>query len=140
VNDGAVLRIAQPFEVIYCCTCRMPFAVPADIRAQWRADDDNWFYCPNGHKQHYDESETVKLRRERDKAAKDAAWYKERLLNERAANERTVRRLNAQRANVTKLKKRISAGVCPCCTRTFSNLSRHMATQHPDYTEQQEAT
>ena len=87
-----------------------------------------------------DESETVKLRRERDKAARDAAWYKERLMNERAANERTVRRLNAQRANVTKLKKRISAGVCPCCTRTFSNLSRHMATQHPDYTEQQEAT
>ena len=26
-----------------------------------------------------DESETVKLRRERDKAARDAAWYKERL-------------------------------------------------------------
>ena len=55
MNDGAVLRITQPFEVIYCCTCRMPFAVPADIRAQWRADGDNWFYCPNGHMQHYKE-------------------------------------------------------------------------------------
>lgn len=137
MNDGAALLITQRFEVIYCCDCRMPFAVPADIRSRWVNNGDLWFYCPNGHRQHYTESDIEKAKRERDAAQKNAEWYKQRLLDERAANERTVRRLNAQRANVTKLKKRIAAGVCPCCTRHFTNLERHMASQHPDYAQQE---
>jgi hypothetical protein len=34
---------------------------------------------------------------------------------------------------VTKLKKRTSAGTCPCCTRTFANMAEHMKKQHPDF-------
>lgn len=29
----------------------------------------------------------------------------------------------------------VGAGVCPCCNRTFKNLARHMAGQHPGFTE-----
>lgn len=36
---------------------------------------------------------------------------------------------------LAKTKKRISAGTCPCCQRTFQSLSRHMAHMHPDYTK-----
>jgi hypothetical protein len=39
--------------------------------------------------------------------------------------------------SVTKLKQRVANGVCPCCHRSFVNLHRHMAGQHPDYTKEQ---
>jgi hypothetical protein len=34
---------------------------------------------------------------------------------------------------MTRIKKRVAAGVCPCCNRSFKDLARHMAGQHPDY-------
>ncbi len=32
-------------------------------------------------------------------------------------------------------RERIVSGVCPCCNRTFQNLARHIAGQHPDFAE-----
>jgi hypothetical protein len=34
---------------------------------------------------------------------------------------------------VTKIKNRVGHGVCPCCTRSFQNLARHMASEHPTF-------
>ena len=45
----------------------------------------------------------------------------------------TERQLSATRGVVTRTKNRISKGVCPCCTRSFQNLKRHMASKHPEY-------
>lgn len=42
------------------------------------------------------------------------------------------------KGEVTKLKKRIANGVCPCCKRSFCNLAAHMKTQHPEYTKEEE--
>lgn len=39
------------------------------------------------------------------------------------------------RGVVTKTKKRIGRGICPCCNRTFSQLADHMQSQHPEYVE-----
>jgi hypothetical protein len=44
-------------------------------------------------------------------------------------DDQVIRELKAQVAS----KERVSAGVCPCCTRTFQNLAQHMANQHPDF-------
>ncbi|HEX9950777.1 MAG TPA: hypothetical protein VGB53_03340 [Rubricoccaceae bacterium] len=41
--------------------------------------------------------------------------------------ERQKRRAAAQKGAHTRTKKRIAAGVCPCCNRTFQDLARHMA-------------
>lgn len=30
-------------------------------------------------------------------------------------------------------KNRVAKGVCPCCNRSFTNLAKHMAGQHPDF-------
>jgi hypothetical protein len=43
------------------------------------------------------------------------------------------RSLTAHKGHTTRIKKRIAAGVCTCCNRTFKNLARHMANKHPDY-------
>lgn len=37
----------------------------------------------------------------------------------------------------TRTKNRIAKGVCPCCSRTFLDLQRHMQTKHPDFTKQE---
>jgi hypothetical protein len=33
----------------------------------------------------------------------------------------------------TRIRNRIAAGVCPCCTRTFKNVARHIKDKHPTY-------
>lgn len=44
----------------------------------------------------------------------------------------------AQKGQNTRLKNRIAAGVCPCCNRSFQNVARHMAGQHPDFQKHEE--
>lgn len=49
--------------------------------------------------------------------------------------DRMERSAAAQRGVLTRLKNRVAAGVCPCCHRSFKQLSEHMKMKHPDYTE-----
>jgi hypothetical protein len=107
-----------------CCKCGVLFAVSEDLRNQWRKTKAT-FYCPNGHPQSYTESEADQLRRQLEAAQRDAEWQK----NRAASMEK---QLVAQRGVVTKLKKRVGAGVCPCCQRTFKQLAAHMQTKHPE--------
>jgi hypothetical protein len=86
------------------------------------------FYCPNGHRIRYGESEIERL--------------KKFLESERYAHERTRDRLKREehahrgtRGVVTRIKNRIAHGVCPCCKRTFADVARHMKTKHPDFAE-----
>jgi hypothetical protein len=116
-------------DVILTCInseCGISFAVP-----QWwykgKKETKTTFHCPNGHRQHFTgETEEEKMRRERDIARQQVA---------RAEQEAEEQRLRAVRAEKSerKLKKRAAAGTCPCCQRTFSNMSTHMKKQHPDY-------
>ena len=39
----------------------------------------------------------------------------------------------AYKGHLTRVKRRVGNGVCPCCNRTFKNLADHMTTKHPDY-------
>jgi hypothetical protein len=67
-----------------------------------------------------------KLRQERDQLKQALAQKDDEIKKQRDL-------VIAGKAQVTKLKKRASAGVCPCCNRTFSNMARHMAHQHPEF-------
>jgi hypothetical protein len=53
--------------------------------------------------------------------------------SERELREAAERSAAAAKGNVTKLRKRAAAGVCPCCNRTFLALQKHMAHKHPDF-------
>lgn len=133
------LTEAVTFERIDCANCGVTFFIPQSLRDQ-RQKDAAGFYCPNGHSLSYHENEADRLRKQL-KAAQDAAekerkdkeWHKARQADERAAREATERRLSAQFGENTKLRNRLKNGVCPCCTRSFQNLKRHMATKHPDF-------
>lgn len=105
----------------------MLFAFPLTLREKALADHSRLFYCPNGHELRYlGKTESQKLReqleRERERSGRISA--------DRDQIEASLR---ATKGVVTKLQKRASAGVCPCCNRTFSQLARHMKSKHPDF-------
>lgn len=119
---------------VTCGACGIPFGLPENVYAA-RRDDGGKFYCPNGHYIGYGTSAADKLRTE-NKRLLDLA--ERRLAGLYAAQDQAQaaeRRRAAAKGQLTKVKKRVAAGVCPCCNRTFQNLADHMAGQHPDYAE-----
>lgn len=117
---------------ITCNSCGIRFDVP-DLWAVTRQRDLKTFYCPNGHPLTYRESETDKLRRERDRLKQQMARVEQDALQERTLRKEAERQASARKGVVTRLKNRVAKGVCPCCNRSFENLQRHMSGQHPKY-------
>lgn len=126
-----------------CYRCNAPFAMSEELHtAAMERREAFQFYCPNGHGQHYvtGESEKDKLRRERDRLAQRVAEYQEYWQDASKRAEAAERRVSAARGQITKLKKRASNGVCPCCNRTFADLARHMHSKHPGFVQEPDAT
>ena len=114
------MAYTETLTVVHC-TCGLPFAIPDTLEQQAR-DHKKSVFCPLGHSWHYTESTEEKLARERraHKATRD-------LLR---AEERSHK---ATRGHLTRQRRRAQAGVCPCCHRSFQNVTRHMRTKHPDF-------
>lgn len=108
-----------------CCSCGVIFGMPVEL-ANRRRNDAEWFYCPNGHRQHYSKSEADRLREQLQAEQKKLANAQFEII---AAKQRT----EAVEREKKRLQKRIKNGACPCCHRQFSQLSRHMKSKHPEY-------
>jgi hypothetical protein len=132
MSDGHAIQLLEAFETISCYKCSCMFAVPRSVRRRW-LDSGSTFYCPNGHDQHYTESSVQKLEKQLAEERRRREFAQNNAAAERAARERTERSNRAIRGATTRIRNRIKNGVCPCCTRTFVNLQRHMQTQHPDF-------
>lgn len=119
-----------------CCQCGMVFAVSSSFQRQRQRQHDT-FYCPAGHGQAYTgKSDLEQAQADIEKYRrlwKEEANYAASVVSERNAAQRSLR---ATKGQLTKTKKRIANGVCPCCRRHFVNLERHMTGQHPDYTKE----
>lgn len=119
-----------------CCKCKCQMWIPDALNeAALAARNKIAFFCAYGHEQYYieGESEETKLRRERDRLTQRLAEKDDAIKYQREAREAAERRLHATRGVVTRIKNRVGHGVCPCCNRTFGDLSRHMMTKHPTY-------
>lgn len=123
-------------HIIECAACSIDFGIGADFMARRRKDHAN-FYCPNGHSNHYpgpsaEEKRLAQAERELE-AARSLA---QREARRRETAEREARAADYQRraakGQLTRARKRIAAGVCPSCNRTFQNVAQHMAGQHPE--------
>lgn len=123
-------------ESITCGECCIPFALER-AHLQMLKNSGDKFYCPNGHHINYTKSENQRLKdelaREKQRAEQREASLKGTADYYRRDRDETVRKLTAQKAAKTRLKNRIANGVCPCCTRSFENLQRHMTNQHPEF-------
>lgn len=124
--DTAVVALTRTS----CPSCGVTFAMPRAME-QARRSDHKEFYCPSGHKLWFaGKSEAEKLKGELD--------YVQQSRDKWARYYETERRTSAAyRGQITKMKKRMKAGVCPCCQRTFKQLAAHMKTQHPDWAKEE---
>lgn len=125
------IAVNMTFETIDCPNCGMLFAITEELENRRRADGKS-FYCPNGHSMSYGDTVHDRLRDERARTARLTAS----LDQVRADRDALERSRSAVRGQLTKVKRRVANGVCPCCNRTFKDLAAHMTTQHPDYVEQ----
>ena len=113
-----------------CFKCGVFFWIPTTLYKTLRREGPNQtFWCPNGHAQVYTGSIETKLRRERDLLAQRIAAKDDKI-------KALGNQVRAEKAAKTRIKNRISKGVCPCCNRSFTNLGRHMKSKHPDYAEE----
>lgn len=105
------------FVTVTCCNCGIEFGLRSEWNDRLMADGNKWFYCPSGHRQHYTETVSDRLRRERDRLKQQLAQKDDEIA--------------AAKKEAERLAKRTKAGLCPCCNRSFTNLKRHMASKHP---------
>lgn len=127
-------------HILECATCQIDFGIGADFMRR-RRDDHAGFYCPNGHTNVYNRpsgsEERATLAEKELEAARSLAQRESRRRQQAEADARTADyRARAAKGQLTKARKRMAAGVCPCCNRTFSNVVAHMAGQHPEFLEQ----
>lgn len=132
MGNVLALNFTIQLESAECYTCGVTFAVPTQLLRHAREDSTVSIYCPSGHGMHW--RETVEDRLRKELAAKKAELERQTREAEfqRTLKEEAERRVSAQKAVTTKLRKRIGAGVCPCCHRTFSQLAAHMKAKHPE--------
>lgn len=119
----------QEHVEMQCGTCGVWHAFPMTRYNAARREGGFWT-CPNGHsrgwKKGEEQEEINKIRRERDRLLQQSAQKDDEI-------SQREREISSQKRIVNKLKKRASAGTCPCCQRTFSNMAIHMRNQHPDF-------
>ena len=127
---GTTLNASVTFVTEDCCECGVAFAMTQEFKNR-KLKDHSWFYCPAGHGQHYTGKTTEeKLREqvERLGVQRDHA---------REESDRRKRQLAAAKGQITKATNRAAKGVCPHpeCKRSFVDVARHVASQHPEMVE-----
>ena len=109
-----------------CCVCGLQFGLETNYNARLRAEKRS-FFCPNGHSQRYrGESDAARA----DRLAREIAAEQERtrLARVDVQHERMMRE-KAEARFAAKIR-RVKAGVCLDCNRTFRNVQRHRASKH----------
>lgn len=126
-------RTVDGVEFVFseCLTCGVTYCVPKTMYDN-QHQKGGFHTCPSGHSQGWSkqESELEKLRRERDRAQQRIAEVEDEKREAVARAEAKTKKLEREHK---RMKKREAAGTCPCCQRTFSNMSTHMKREHPDF-------
>ncbi len=128
------LTYSTTLDVISCGDCEIPFALPSSLHRS-RKQDGGSFWCPNGHKIGYSESENARLRKELKAKERQRKFLDGALTHARDQQQAAERSAAARKGVITRLKNRAAAGICPCCNRHFANVERHMTSQHPGYAQ-----
>ena len=107
--------------------CGHVTALPRAVYDQ-RREDHQGFWCSTcGRENYFPRQSDLELALEAQARAEEQAKSAERRA-QYAENS-----LRVTRGHLTRIKRRIAAGVCPCCKRSFRDLARHMTGQRPGY-------
>lgn len=122
--------------VVERCWCGILHAIPESLDKQARGESRHTVYCPLGHDWVVRETAAQKLQKELQRERQQHDQTRAALADEKVEVRRQRHLVNAERSAKTRIKNRVANGVCPCCTRSFSNLRRHMESKHPNYTKE----
>lgn len=129
VANKAMERFTASVELctVKCGVCGGVYAILEDYREQQWEKGKSWHcpYCEIGWG-YAGAGEYDRLKKAAEQASSRAVFY----ADQAKAAERSRR---ATAGHLTRTKRRIAAGVCPCCNRHFINLERHITTKHPRY-------
>ncbi|RZT59338.1 hypothetical protein EV140_1943 [Microcella alkaliphila] len=128
----------ETLVVLHCWKCRCAFGITRDHYDRAQASSDVNFYCPNGHSAVFKQTREQELETQLAREKRLRGYTESSLTHTRDQLQATERSLRGHKAAKTRIKNRIAAGVCPCCNRTFQNLARHMAGQHPHFSSTEE--
>ena len=128
------ITVEETLVKMCCWNCGITYAMPERFQRE-RLENGGSFYCPSGHSAAYMDSAVKKLQRKLNQEIASHDRTRTSLTSHREWVKDAERRVSAHRGVATKLRKRAANGVCPCCTRTFVNLKRHMAAKHPGYAD-----
>lgn len=121
-------------ELVSCCSCHAVFGLEQQAHRTYK-ENHHFFYCPYCKADLFfrGKSKTEELRDELNSA--HTCLVRERASHDQTRADRdTERRRSASyKGHLSRTKKRIGKGVCPCCNRYFANVHKHMANKHPTY-------
>lgn len=109
----------EAMVAVRCYKCNILFHVPERWNTE-RKEDHSSFWCPVGHEQHYTGQNTKEKLAQKEQ---ELANLRRELYVARDDRDKIQKKLARQ-------AKRIHAGVCPKCNRTFENVARHMESKH----------
>lgn len=89
-----------------------------------REHREQHFYCPNGHNLHFNASKVEQQQREINALTERLRYSFDEISRQRGV-------IKALNQSMEKKRRRINAGVCPHCQRSFVTLARHIRTKHP---------
>jgi len=129
------ISVSTSLTAIHCGECGGTYALDSRYYKEKTECGGFWIcpYCRCEWGIPADGTEIARLKRKLEYQEAQTDTERRRLHSERDRHTRTQRQLSATRGVVTRTKKRIACGTCPCCKRRFTNLQRHMETQHPKY-------
>ena len=126
--NAVPIRISVGYSQENCQECGSVFWVNA-AAMKYKRDNGGKYWCPGcGTSWVFRDTTAARLQRQLD-AERESKRFVQRRLDEETRSHA------ATRGYLTRQKRRSRAGVCPCCNRTFKQLSRHMKSQHPEYGE-----
>ena len=126
------LTFTGTLTITHCGVCQIPHAIPAELYEDRLNNGGDW-WCPNGHKLHFITTKSQEMKAELAAERRRRERSEARETSVRDQLGATERSLRGHKAAKTRIKNRIAAGVCPCCSRSFQDVRRHMVGQHPDY-------
>ena len=86
-----------------CCVCSVRFCITKTLH-NLRLDDENSFYCPNGHSQSYTKTEKNQLKQKLKNKTNESARYEKYWRDEQKCNRHLERSRKALRGQITRLK------------------------------------
>lgn len=126
-------RVVETFHLVSCFSCGVRFGITTELHRRVVTKAIGSVFCPAcGKETCWRESEDQMRIKELQRRLE---WEAGECARQKAARDIAEKSLHATQGVVTRMKRRVGAGTCPCCQRTFRQLSKHMAQKHPDFTK-----